>query len=171
MPVGISAWTPLANITLGSALTSVTFSSISQSYTDLVLVVSNIRSSTNTNNILIRMNTDSLNNYSYVSMRGNGSTASPDLQTSQSSLRAVDNLVPDTTNPGMIVAHFFDYATTNKNKTILFRTDFPSTTFAGTGLAAGVWNSTSAINSFVFFQQNAATFSAGTNFALYGVTA
>ena len=39
MPAGVSAWTPLANITLASTANTVTFSSISGAYKDLRLVL------------------------------------------------------------------------------------------------------------------------------------
>jgi hypothetical protein len=39
MPAGVSAYTALANVTLGSSAANVTFSSISGSYRDLVLIV------------------------------------------------------------------------------------------------------------------------------------
>jgi hypothetical protein len=64
MPAGVSAYTALANVTLGSSAASVTFSSISQSYRDLVLVITATTSAVD--NAFIRFNSDSGSNYNIV---------------------------------------------------------------------------------------------------------
>ena len=70
----MSTYTPIASQTLASTVANVTFSSIPQGYTDLVLVVS---SSTSTNtNLYLRFNNDSTSLYSDTVLNGNGTTAS-----------------------------------------------------------------------------------------------
>jgi len=56
MPAGVSAYVPLANLTLGSSAASVTFSSISQAYKDLVLVIEATTSALDV--AIIRFNSD-----------------------------------------------------------------------------------------------------------------
>ena len=70
MPAG-RTYTPLARTTLSSAAASVTFSNISGSYTDLVLVVSTI--SVN-GTAYMTVNSDTGTNYSRTFMYGTGSS-------------------------------------------------------------------------------------------------
>jgi len=53
----MSTYTPIASQTLGSAASSVTFSSIPQGYTDLVLVINSVAASS-TNNMDMSFNSD-----------------------------------------------------------------------------------------------------------------
>jgi len=170
MPAGVSAWTPLANITLAGAQATVTFSSISNAYADLFFVIGNVKSSTNTAGINVKFNGDSAANYYYVYAIGNGGSATTSNQTGQTSMVLASNVVPDTTNPGQILFHLMNYSNTSNVKGVLVRTDFPSTTFSGTQMIAGHWSNNSAVTTVQFALQSAATFAAGTTFALYGVS-
>ena len=58
-----STYTPIATTTLGSAASSVTFSSISGSYTDLILIT-NPSSATTDQSIYVQFNADTGTNYS-----------------------------------------------------------------------------------------------------------
>jgi hypothetical protein len=62
MPAGVSAITPLANITLGSAAASVTFSSIAATYKDLYLVAQTGLSSAG-QTVNVQFNNDTGANY------------------------------------------------------------------------------------------------------------
>jgi len=64
-------YTPLATVTLGSATSSVTFSSIPATYRDLILIFDGTR--TGNNNVQYRFNSDTGTNYSTVIAAGNGS--------------------------------------------------------------------------------------------------
>ena len=70
-----STYTPIATNTLGSAQASVTFSSISGSYTDLVLIINAGTSDASEQDCLIRVNGDTGSNYSATYMYGTGSSA------------------------------------------------------------------------------------------------
>ena len=65
----------IATNTLGSAAASVTFSSISGSYTDLVLVCSGKSNTGSLDYTRIRVNSDTGSNYSRTYLGGNGSIA------------------------------------------------------------------------------------------------
>ena len=69
-----STYQPIATNTLGSAAASVTFSSISGAYTDLVLIM-NAGSSTTNADVDINVNGDTGANYSRTILYGTGSTA------------------------------------------------------------------------------------------------
>ena len=71
-------YTPIASITVGTAVPSVTFSSIPQTYTDLILIYNG---SSGIVNLPVRFNGDSGNNYSYVRGFGDGSSSYTDRET------------------------------------------------------------------------------------------
>jgi hypothetical protein len=159
MPAGVSAYVPLANITLSSTATSVTFSSINQSYKDLVLV--------STFNLTagffsFRFNGSTANIYSWVFMNGNGSSPSSSSFANQSYMFDA----PNPTAEGMFISNLMDYSSTNQ-KTVLLRRDVASIgTFAG----VASWRSASAVTSFQVFCSSG-NFTVGSTFALYGVSA
>ena len=69
-----ATYTPIATTTLGSATGSYTFSSIPQTYTDLV-VVAQATISVAAGSV-VQFNGDTGNNYSYTYISGDGSSAS-----------------------------------------------------------------------------------------------
>jgi len=83
-----STYTPIATTTLGSGAASVTFSSISGSYTDLVLVGQFTGSAAN-NQVSIRVGNGSVDtgsNYSFTQVYGTGSATASSQSTSDTSI-------------------------------------------------------------------------------------
>ena len=68
-----STYTPIATTTLGSAVNSVTFSSIASTYTELVLVIQYQSAANCVANITF--NNDTATNYSTTYLSGNGTSA------------------------------------------------------------------------------------------------
>jgi len=165
MPAGVSAYTALANVTLGSTASSVTFSSIAGSYRDLVLVTNIIGATAGDSVLKINLNSDTASNYSFVSMGGNGSTASSTTGT-QAYMRANITALFSSANQMMTVSNFQDYSVTDKHKTVLHRADSANN---GTVAIAGRWASTSAITTIALTSTDS-SFAAGSTFALYGVS-
>lgn len=162
MPVGVSAYVPLANVTLSSSAASVTFSSISQAYRDLVLVVNG---SVSGGDVRWTANNDTTNsNYSGVTMVGNGSTASSSAPSALAG-NVIFNYGTGT-NLSTWILTLLDYSATDKHKTLLGRQDSTGNTAA----AANRWANTAAITSFYVWPASA-TWAAGSTFALYGVSA
>ena len=161
MPAGVSAYTALANVTLGSTATSVTFSSISQAYRDLVFVLTG--TTTATQAVTVRFNGDSGSNYFEVGMDGSGSSAS-----SFTSTQTNIDVAALGTSQSQATFSVMDYSATDKHKTVLVRTDNASW---GTRALAGRWGNTAAITSAVITMAGGQTFAAGSSFALYGVSA
>jgi hypothetical protein len=153
-------YTPLANLTLGSSASTVTFSSISQAYRDLVIVLSGTTSVDTTINI--RFNSDSGSNYSYVQMFGNGSVAGSGANTVTSIFSAVLR-----TTMGNDVVQIMDYSATDKHKSVLIRRNHAG---ADTVASAERWANTSAITS-ISLVTGSGTYNSGTSFALYGIVA
>jgi hypothetical protein len=155
-----SAQVALATITLGSAASTVTFSSIPATYRDLRLVIQ-ASSPADTADIVARFNGDSGANYSLVQMYGNGSTATSSASSGQTELY----FGYYNTTQGMVQLTVFDYSQTDKQKSALSRSDLPGAlVFA----RAGRWASTSAITSMLIYPTYG-QFAAGSTFSLYGI--
>lgn len=156
-----SALIPLANTTLSANTTTVSFSSISGSYRDLLLVMVLKATGANTD-FNFRINGDSGSNYSYVHMYGNGSTATTSAGTT-SILASLGADITETT----LICHFMDYSATDKHKPVMIRSDRAA---AATFATANRWANTAAITSFSL-ATTANQFATGSTFALYGVSA
>jgi hypothetical protein len=105
-------YTALANITLGSSASSVTFSSIPATYRDLIIVCDTFASGQSS--IDGRLNGDTGNSYSTVRMFGTGSSAGSDTYEGITNRYAVG--ITNTTRTTQII-QIMDYSATNKHKT------------------------------------------------------
>ena len=160
-----ATYEPIATTTLGSAQSTVTFSSISQAYTDLVLVICAIATST-TNNMDLQFNGDTGSNYSRTNLTGDGSSAFSNRASNQSYIRiTADGIV--TTAASNHIVHILNYSNTTTNKTVLARANNSA---YGVDAIVGLWRSTSAITS-LLLDLTAADFASGSTFTLYGIKA
>ena len=156
----------IATNTLGSAVASVTFSSIPATYTDLVLVM-NTQPTTGIPEISIQLNGVTSASYSSNVITGSGSVASATRQTNATSSRIGYNAVSSVTNAQNAIVNFMNYASTSIYKTFISRGNNAN---YGTELTTGLWLSTSAINSITVLLASS-TFVAGSTFTLYGIKA
>jgi hypothetical protein len=155
-------YTLIDSTTLGSSASSVTFSSIDQTFGDLVLVINAVF--TNDGRALyIRLNSDTGNNYNQVEIQGTGSSASSGSNTNISTFQ-VDGY------QRLATATIFDYATTNKHKSVLSRSASGSSSFPAVRAAAHRWASTAAVTS-ITVQLNADNLETGSTIYLYGIEA
>jgi hypothetical protein len=153
-------------VTLGTAASSVTFSSIPATYRDLILVA-NPKATATVNNLFLRFNADSGFNYPGVYMRGtSGGTSSG---TFNSNLMYLDLLGAgvQTNLDQTSRLQIMDYSATDKHKTVLVRFDDDS---QATGAFANRWANTAAITTIELFISGT-TLASGSNFSLYGVIA
>lgn len=166
-----TTYEPIATQTLASATNSITFSSISSAYTDLILVM-NYSSSATSTAFSFRINSDTASNYSETELIGNGTTASSTRYSSQTSGDLGNAITSATTLSTNTIAHFMNYSNTTTNKTILWRSNN-----ADKGAQAGVtlWRSTAAISTIVLSLggsfTSTPTADAGSTFTLYGIKA
>ena len=150
---------PLAEVTLAVTASSVTFASISQDYSDLVLV----REFTSTSNhsAYARFNGDEGNNYHWVLAQ---------IQSSVDSYSGTDNSIfgalGNTTSAGLDITQILDYSATDKHKTIL-QTRSNATVL--TGMLVYRWASTAEITSIISFSSSSHNFAAGSTFKLFGI--
>jgi hypothetical protein len=152
--------------TIASAQASVTFSSIPSNYTDLVLVC-NLGSTSALQAIIMRANGDTGSNYSYMVVRGNGSTVIREQQSNQTQVR-ISVAVDTTTGAGdeNIITNIMNYSNTNTFKTFLGRANNASTN--GSEANVSMWRSTAAIYQ-LDIGLTGSTFVAGSTFSLYGI--
>lgn len=158
-----NTYTALQTQVLGSSAASVTFTGISQAYTDLVLICNpNNASSTNTKVQVGNGSLDTGTNYSATQLYGNGSSAASLRVTSTNyALGGVNGGYSNQT------IHFMNYSNTTTYKTILSRGNASS---AYIDAAVSTWRSTSAINT-IMVQQDGGSYPAGSTFTLYAVQA
>jgi hypothetical protein len=157
----------------GTTTNAITFSSIPSTYTDLVLVANAQQNSTTTITAgYVQINGDSGNNYSSTVMIGNGTSATSSRRTSANALYW--NIDIPTTSFTTFIYNFMNYANSSVYKTIISRF---SNAEISTGVQAGLWSSTPAINSITInagdISQGGNTdyFTAGSTFSLYGIKA
>ena len=156
----------IATNTLGSSSATVNFTSISGSYTDLVLII-NCTTASGGDDLYIRVNSDTGSNYSLTQMSGDGSSTSSSRRSNFNQFQA-DNSYPSTTQGFNQIVNFMNYSNTTTYKTFLSRTNRAS---QSTGATVGLWRSTSAITSINLVMANSLSFATGSTFTLYGIKA
>ena len=164
-----ATYEPIATTTLTTDTGTVTFSSIPQTYTDLVAIIANVKNNfAGTGGVydrFMRFNGDSGANYSVTNIQGNGSTASSNRFSNDNHFSASFPRASD--QPGSFIVHIQNYANTTTNKTAIWRTTNPSVL---TNAAVGLYRSTAAITS-VTFIVDPNLFTSGSVFSIYGVKA
>lgn len=155
-----ATYEPIATTTLGSAQSSVSFSSISGSFTDLVLVASAGINGSN-KELTLTMNSDTASNYSWTRLLGDGTSAASSRGTN---VAKIENVLSNEICTA--VYHFMNYSNTTTNKTVLSRTSVASSRAA---TYVGLYRSTSAITSITLTAEATFTINSGSTFTLYGI--
>ena len=157
-----STYTPIATTTLSSPASSVTFSSISGSYTDLRLISVYRGTSTGIN---CYPNSDFGSNKSWTALRGTGTVA----ESSRNSSIAIQDYWQTVTNASgeftVSKMDFMNYANTTTFKTVLVRRDVAS---VFTEALVNLYRSTSALTELGLYSASG-NFDTGSTFTLYGV--
>lgn len=158
MPV---TYNRITSTTLGSGQSSVSFTGITQSYTDLVFhcytSTANVPRALN-----FTINGAGANQYSRVGYFGDGSSPQP---------YSNDNLPyclagTGNTYPVAAMIHFNNYSGTTSKQILVFSS---GADLEGVGWATYRWKSTSAITDIVFTANNGGNILAGSIFTLYGI--
>lgn len=152
----------LANITLQSISSEITFSGIPATYRDLVLVMRPIGSGSANDSLYLKFN-GSTSDFTWVQMYGNGSSTGSNTGTSG----RITNYFNSTARPYTSLVRLVDYSSTDKHKSYISRFGADD---AGVGAFAGRWAQTTAVNSISIYSY-AGTFAIGSSFSLYGVVA
>jgi hypothetical protein len=175
MPI---TYEPIATTTLGSAASSVTFSSISGAYTDLVLVMSAATTHTDATFPYMRFNGDSGSNYSYTEMNGDGTNATSARGSNQTigwtspQIGSISTTLGDNTT----ISNIINYSNSTTYKTYLSRANRASSAldYEGVEAVVGLWRNTAAITSILIGNRRLGVdynFASGSTFTLYGIKA
>ena len=169
-----ATYEPIATTTLGTAAATVTFSSISGSYTDLVLVT-NWASSNSLSFLYVQFNSDTGSNYSFTELYGTGSAAGSHRESNQSIPWVSSNVGVPSTIKANTIMNFMNYSNSTTYKTWIARmnsVDAPS--YPGTAASVGLWRSTNAITTITLKNRTSGVdynFASGSTFTLFGIKA
>jgi len=163
-----ATYEPIATTTLGSDSTSVVFSSIPQTYTDLIMVFNGYNTVATAMDFEYEINSDSGSNYSETLLQGDGSSASSSRHSNYGG-GIIGSIW--STGRATVIGHFMNYANTTTYKTCLGRFSTPSGGLVGATVS--LWRNTNAITSLNFNQPagQSGQFASGSTFTLYGIKA
>jgi len=162
---------PIATTTLGTAAATITFSSITDTYTDLRIVLVSTATYEGVRTTLgYRFNGDSSTNYSFTRIRGDGSSVVSQTAASVSYQSLGYAPANSTSNKGLNTIDIFSYAGSTR-KTSLATTSEDQNGQGTVQRDVNLWRSTSAITSVVLFDVNGSNFVTGTTATLYGIKA
>lgn len=151
-----NTYVALSTHTITSAVSSYTFTSIEQGYTDLVLVIGGAASSAQ--GMFLYFNNDTGSNYSRTFVYGDGSSALSDRSANGKVLEIGSAI-------STVTANIMNYSNTTTFKTTITRGGSAS----NLALAeVGLWRSTSAINR-IDVVTGTGTINVGTTISLYGI--
>ena len=171
-----NSYESIATVTVGTAQSSISFTSIPSTYKHLQIRGIGkwtFSSSADFSNLIIAFNSDTASNYSRHGITGNGSTAATG--------QTADSIGYTTTYiPGSVTAYnnmfsaqvidILDYANTNKYKTIksLGGMDTNSSTYGYVSFGSVSWRNTAAITS-ISLTLDSVNFAQYSQYALYGI--
>jgi len=164
----MSTYTPIATQTLSSAAASVTFSSIPQGYTDLILVCSPVSTTGSNTFMTLQYNGDTGSNYSSTILRGNGSTASS-VRLSNTTVAYIcySQEVPTVAGRTTVITQFQNYSNSTTYKTTLTRNNDASQI---TETIVSLWRNTAPITSITIdMDASGSVIASGSTFSLYGI--
>jgi hypothetical protein len=157
-----STYEPIATTTLVSTNSTITFTSIPGTYTDLVCVLNGRTTGTVRGINIASINSDGGSNYSGTILQGSSGGAGSDRNSSQTSANIA--LLDD--GQSNSIFNFMNYSNTTTYKTILARGNAPTRSFVRA--AVGLWRNTAAITSFSI-TIGGDDFTSGTTATLYGI--
>lgn len=161
-----STYSQIASTTVGTATPTVSFNTISGSYTDLILVISAKGSVQNYPRL--RFNGDTGTNYSRTILSGNGSAAQSARGTNDSAANINYNSSTNTTDFAYIsITHLMNYSNSTTYKTQISRANNASN---GVDAIVTMWRSTAAITS-IECSLNTGNYDVGSVLSLYGIKA
>ena len=152
---------PIATQTF-SGQSSITFSSIPSTYTDLILIWNG--TSNAAQDTILRYNGDTASNYSWTRLIGNGSAAS------SSRVSNATSTVGGWADSGQVanIVQIQNYSNTTTFKTGIVRSNAVTAGYVLSWVT--LWRSTAAINSIYIQPDSGGTFNNG-NITLYGIKA
>jgi len=165
-----ATYEPIATTTLSSAASSITFSTIPGTYTDLRVVCVYTTANFGIYTTL-RFNSDTGGNYSDTYIIGDGSTATSARDVGSATFIGF-GAYPNGISSGqfnLVTCDIFSYAGST-NKTSLLESSLDKNGSGDVQRMVGLWRNTAAITSFTI-ATNGGTMSTGSTATLYGIKA
>lgn len=166
-----NTYVALDRVTITGSPATVTFSSIPQGYTDLVLVANARGNYADSLGIMrVRFNSDTGSNYSMTQLYGNGSSAASARVSNQTSF-GLEYVSGNNASSGVfspVTLQLQNYSNATTFKTVLARTNDAAVRAVA---QVGLWRSTSAITSITIDEVLGTNWAVGSTFSLYGVAA
>lgn len=157
----------IATTTLTGPATTVTFSSITNTYTDLVVIAYTQRASGNPS-LTVRFNSDTGSNYSFANVLGSSGGGAASYQGNNFSLINLSYwTMAGSPNFSPSIINIMNYANTTTYKTVVAEGGEAGT---GVQITTGTWRSASAITSIQFGLEDQ-NFNSGSIFSIYGIKA
>ena len=152
----------LAEVVCASSQTSVTFSSISQSYKHLEIIWTGRPTGTTNVALYMRFNGDTASHYEWVDRGTPASGSQTEIKVCPAFATAA------ATRPGSGVIRIMDYArVTSFYRISNMEFSSPYDAASTQGLGAGLWQDTSAVTSLTLFLGSSTAFANGSVFTLY----
>ena len=171
-----NSYESIATVTVSSAVSSVSFSSIPSTYKHLqIRGIARSANSATAEQGKLQMNGDtSASNYAFHSLKGNGSTASAEGYGTGvvAGVAGVFRITANTAGSnifGVTVVDILDYTNTNKYKTVRILTGQDQNGSGDIQFNSGLWLNTSAVTSLTLTMQGSGNFMEYSQFALYGI--
>lgn len=168
MPV---TYVPIATTTLSNSAASVTFSNVSQLYTDLIVTITG--TATAGASPFLRFNGDSSTSYSITEIYAYVSGGTGFIESSRGKDKDSASIgsigTAGNTGRSINIAEIFNYSNSS-----VFKTTYGRGYDTGTGyniIRATLWNNAAAITSILVGVGSGATYDSGTVFSLYGIKA
>ena len=163
-----STYTPLAETTLAAGSTEVLFTSISQDYTDLVLVVAGTKATSGVAGLRVQANADTGSNYHVISMEGGGSSYSRTISSPNDYIEGSNNRTFSSVSVASAAVEILGYSSSNNEKVTIARSSRADGTESQTYASVSRWASGSPITSLRVYISSG-EFDTGSTFKLFGI--
>ena len=161
-----NTYVAIATQTLGSSASTVTFSSIPGTYTDLICICFMKSTATSLErNVLMRFNGDTATNYSQTTVYGENTTPGSYRQSSQTGALVSAATPPSSGSFTTNIVQIQNYSNTTTYKTLLSR--WASAT--QNGATVSLWRATPAAITSIELYLSGDQFPSGSTFSLYGI--
>jgi hypothetical protein len=171
----MSTYTPIASQTVGTATPNITFSSLPQNYTDLVLVISGQVSTPSS--FAMRVNGDSATNYSTTYLYTDGTVSlgsGRSTNQTQVDYGTTNGIAASGSLYSPVIVNIMNYANGVTFKTFVGTNRTATGGYLGNSditQAVSLYRSTNPITSITVFPTNSANWSIGSTITIYGVAA
>lgn len=164
MPI---TYEPISSVTISSAVSNITLSSIPNGFTDLRIILTAIQPTGTGQQAMLRFNGDSGSNYSLTYLDADGASCFSGRLSNQTDFAAY-YVPPNGTNSSIVsVIDIMSYSNTSVNKTITIA--HTSSLYLGRYVAS--WRSNSIINSISTRVTTGGNFQPGSTISLFGIKA